>query len=447
MCVNGACDIMTLLKECQSTIGELRMNIKISNVAKVFRANISIKGISVISGLNDTGKSTILKAIYMCLNSFKNFPDKVLAERKRSILTIIHRMGPHFDEEGYTMLPLSLLRELSYVINKNIDNFIDNPDNYEYFKELFLSSLDSYKELLNENKTIYSDEFIKPIYEKIKDVFVKPDEIYAKYISEMYLRNTFSNQFNNEQNKLEGYIEMVAEHTKNYILVKENKIQDISFNWLRGPEAIYIPTYNMLDYINDKRFPTKKYSPEADMRKYIMAIGRQEQSIEEYMEIEENITSIREILEEVVHGKLINTPSKELRYMDAEMESLFNMENVASGMKIFLLIQSLVESGRIKRDSVLLIDEPETNLHPEWHLIFAEILVLMYKYMGVISVVNSHSPYFIRALEVKMADYEIGDMATYYLMEENDKNSYIAKDVTGETNKIYEKLYKPLEYL
>lgn len=438
---------MTLLKECQSTIGELRMNIKISNVAKVFEANISIKGISVISGLNDTGKSTILKAIYMCLNSFKNFPDKVLAERKKSISTIMRHMEPHFDEEGYTMLPQSLLKEVSYVINQNIVNFIDNPDNYEYFKELFLSSLVSYKEFLEENKTIYSDEFIKPIYEKIKDVFVKPDEIYVKYISEMYLRNTFSNQFNSEQNKLEGSIEIIKGHSQYYILINENKIKDISFDLLRGPDAIYIPTYNMLDYINNRRFHTNSYSPESDVRKYIMKIGRQEQSMEDYMEIEDNINSIKEILGEVVHGKLINTPSGELRYLDADMDSLFSMENVASGMKLFLLIQSLVESGRIKRDSVLLIDEPETNLHPEWHLIFAEILVLMYKYMGVISVVNSHSPYFIRALEVKMADHEIGDMATYYLMEENEKNSYIAKDVTGETNKIYEKLYKPLEYL
>ena len=71
----------------------------------------------------------------------------------------------------------------------------------------------------------------------------------------------------------------------------------------------------------------------------------------------------------------------------------------------------------------------------------------MYKYMGVRSIVNSHSPYFIRALEVKMADHGIKKKGRYYVMEEAEQNLFRAQDVTEETDKIYELLYKPLEYL
>lgn len=449
MCSNGVCDTMALFKKFQSeTEGGLRMNIKINNVAKVFEADIAIKGISVISGLNNTGKSTILKAIYMGLNSYKNIPDKIMIERKKSVTTTIYRTENRFDNEGYTMLPHLLLEEISHLVNKNIVSFIEDPDNYKLFRELFLSSVNSYDEFIKENKVIYTDEFIKPIYEQVREVFTKPNDIYNKYISEMYLRNTFNNQFSNEQNKLEGYIKIDTDYAKNHISVEGNKIQDMSFNLLRGPEVIYIPTYNMLDYVNNnRRIYARRYSPEFDIRNYIMASGNEAQSYEDYAEIENNINSIKEILEEVVHGKLEKTSTGELRYIDEKAESSFSMGNVASGMKIFLLIQSLVESGKIRKNSILLIDEPETNLHPEWHLVFAEILVLMYKHMGVFSVVNSHSPYFIRALEVQMANHEMGEKAAYYLMEENSNGSYIAKDVTSEPNKIYEKLYKPLEYL
>ena len=134
-------------------------------------------------------------------------------------------------------------------------------------------------------------------------------------------------------------------------------------------------------------------------------------------------------------------------YDDNDLNISVNLENVASGIKNFLLIKKLVENGFLKKNSILLMDEPETNLHPEWHLKFAEILVLMYKNMGVVSVVNSHSPYFIRALEVMMANYGIKDKGSFYFVKEKMKNRYIAENVTKNTESIYETLYKPLENL
>ncbi len=149
----------------------------------------------------------------------------------------------------------------------------------------------------------------------------------------------------------------------------------------------------------------------------------------------------------MIHGKLERLPSGQLSFKDDNLNDFVSIGNVASGMKNFLIIQSLAEKGKLKRNSILLIDEPETNLHPEWHLKFAEVLVLMYKHMGVRSIVNSHSPYFIRALEVKMADYGIKDKGHYYLTEEAGQNLFRTQDVTEATDKIYELLYRPLEYL
>ena len=167
------------------------------------------------------------------------------------------------------------------------------------------------------------------------------------------------------------------------------------------------------------------YSPEGDILRYLRNISNPDSTFEEYTEIESNMETVKEILEDVVNGNLRMSNNGSILYDDNDLNISVNLENVASGIKNFLLIKKLVENGFLKKNGILLIDEPETNLHPEWHLKFAEILVLMYKNMGVVSVVNSHSPYFIRALEVMMANYGIKDKGSFYLVKEKMKNRYI----------------------
>lgn len=128
------------------------------------------------------------------------------------------------------------------------------------------------------------------------------------------------------------------------------------------------------------------------------------------------------------------------------MDDAIQIKNVASGMKIFLLLYRLIENGSLKENSWILIDEPESNLHPDWHLKLAEILILLKIKMNIRIILSSHSPYFMRALEVKMADYGILDCGTFYLMEERNQG-FVAKDVTAHTEEIYRQLYQPLELL
>lgn len=429
--------------------GELRMKIKINNVAKIVNAEISLKGISVIAGLNSTGKSTILKSIYMGLNTFKNTNEKVSVERKRSIEVILRKMESYFDENDYMILPQAILYDFAELINEKIDSFLNNPNDFKLFKELFRKVLQEYSDFLQrvDCDKLYSDEFLMPIFEKVKIEFQRTKEDYLKYIAGLYLHNVFNDQLNNINTRTEAHIEIESEKKINIIKVVDNKIQEISGRVIAGSDVIYLPTYSIIDFLNENRYIRPAYSPESDIRNYLLNEEVDNASFEQHLEIEENVNSIKEILDEVVHGKLKRTSLGELRYNDNETSGSYSLRNVASGIKPFLLIQSLVESGKLKSGSVLLMDEPESNLHPEWHLTFAELLVLMYKNMGIISVVNSHSPYFIRAVEVKLADYGMTNVGRYYLMEEKGKNCYITTDVSNKTNEIYQKLYKPLEYL
>ncbi len=54
------------------------MQINIKNIGKIRETNITIKGITVIAGKNDTGKSTVSKALHCFFNSLYNVEEKKL---------------------------------------------------------------------------------------------------------------------------------------------------------------------------------------------------------------------------------------------------------------------------------------------------------------------------------------------------------------------------------
>lgn len=421
------------------------MKIKLKNIAKIIEADIDISGISIIAGNNNIGKSTILKSIYASVNIFRNSNKKILNEHKRSLFLIIQRFDQYFDDNGYEYLPKKLLNDFYEILSKNILSLSESKNRFLDIKRYFCEALVNYETFL-QDENIYSDEFLMPLYDKIEEIFKRSKEVMLKFIGDRYIMSTFNNQINFASEISTASIEIYSANGNNVIEIKDHKIEKLTFNSVNEPDAIYLPAFNILDFIN-RNYRASFYSPEGDIRRYLHDISDPDRTYEEYKEIESNLETVKEILDDVVNGNLRMSNNGFIIYDDNDLDISVSLENVASGIKNFLLIKKLIENGILKKNGILLIDEPETNLHPEWQLKFAEILVLMYKNMGVVSVVNSHSPYFIRTLEVAMANYGIKDKGKFYLMKEAMKNRYITEDVTENTEFIYETLYKPIENL
>lgn len=68
---------MMVFHDRYNSLRGTHMKIKISNVAKLLEADILANGITVIAGLNNTGKSTVLRACYVGINTFRNANQKV----------------------------------------------------------------------------------------------------------------------------------------------------------------------------------------------------------------------------------------------------------------------------------------------------------------------------------------------------------------------------------
>ena len=135
-----------------------------------------------------------------------------------------------------------------------------------------------------------------------------------------------------------------------------------------------------------------------------------------------------------------------LGYQRKDSDKVLNVRNLSTGLKTFVILKMLLTSGAIERNGTIILDEPEIHLHPEWQLLFAELIVLIQKEFGVHVLLNTHSPYFLSAIETFTVKYGIDDKCKYYLASSKDDFSNI-EDVTDNIEAIYSKLARPLQEL
>ncbi|HFU4471374.1 TPA: AAA family ATPase, partial [Streptococcus suis] len=121
-----------------------------------------------------------------------------------------------------------------------------------------------------------------------------------------------------------------------------------------------------------------------------------------------------------------------------------SINNLSSGMKSFYLLKKLLDNGSIVENSPVILDEPENHLHPEWQLILAEIIILLQKELSLHFLINTHSPYFLRAIEVYADKYQINQKINYYEARQSDEFYSVIEQV-DETRKIYKSLAAPLK--
>lgn len=423
------------------------MKFIIDNVSKVNHADIDANGITVVAGYNNTGKTTILRSMDILLKSYTNIKENILAERKRSVRQVVRKQDLYFDKNGFEDLSIGVLYDIENLVVKEMKDEQSEKISFDTFHDLYINVIDNCGEL-DKGSELYdkavSEEFARGLYKEIEKVFDRKDETYMNYIVELNIRKEFNNQAVNLKNYLESRITLENGDNKAEVVFSNNKLLSEYGSELGSSSVIYLETKNILDDLNNR--PMQGGTNELmRMLKKEQVFDSREISFETYSETESNLQSLEDIFSEVIHGRLYNE-SGTVKFLEDNIEQPINIKNVASGMKIFLILQRLIANGSLSEHSWILIDEPETNMHPEWHLKFAETLILLKLKMDINVVVSSHSPYFIRALELKLADYGIKDLGSFYLMEEKD-NSFFAKNVTESTDEIYKQLYKPLDMM
>lgn len=109
---------------------------------------------------------------------------------------------------------------------------------------------------------------------------------------------------------------------------------------------------------------------------------------------------------------------------------------MSSGLKTFVLFNTFLQSGVIESGATIIFDEPEIHLHPKWQLEFAKMIVQLQKALNLNILINTHSPYFLYALEVFVKKYGTLESTRYYFAHNEDRCPVI-EDVSSDIERIY----------
>jgi hypothetical protein len=158
------------------------------------------------------------------------------------------------------------------------------------------------------------------------------------------------------------------------------------------------------------------------------------------------VSPIKDHMQEIIGGDFYYD-TDERDFIFEKGDRSFKGVSIASGIKSLGMIHILNLAGFIGPKSLLIIDEPEAHLHPEWQIRFAESMVNLVS-QGNYILLTSHSPYLIEALKLFSGQAGLNEKTSFYLAEKvKDGFSSRIIEVTDDISPIMEILAKPFEDL
>ncbi|MDG6317585.1 AAA family ATPase [Glaesserella parasuis] len=127
----------------------------------------------------------------------------------------------------------------------------------------------------------------------------------------------------------------------------------------------------------------------------------------------------QEILQADIHWEP-HLGRKKLVYQRELDNLVLDLEDCATGIKSLGIIQALIKNNSINEQTILILDEPEVHLHPQWIVEYARILVLIQKYIGCHILISSHSPDMIQAILYISEKEGLSSKLNFYLAKEID---------------------------
>jgi predicted ATP-dependent endonuclease of OLD family len=425
------------------------MRLSIKNIGKLSQADIEINGITVIAGENNTGKSTVGKILFCVFNSFYKIDKRTEGERKSNIEKNIAAF--YF----IAMDDAMKIRESEIFAEKIIQK-----------KEFYLENKERLKEDMRQLFTLEDKnfnlrvkcDFLTDSANKIIQIFnVSDHEIFVTLFKKM-IRAEFNMQLNNiRQPHLSAQITLQVKNAEIKASIRGNTDIDVEYNIKLDNEVIYMDDPFILDDVDRQLAPMYTFFDDdilhyTDHRKHLMAkllktsnASGMKGAIDEII-VTKKLGEIFEKLNSICEGEISIEGKDRWAYKESDVGPSLDLLNVSTGLKPFIIIKTLLLNGDLEENGILVLDEPEIHLHPEWQLIFAELIVLIQKEFHMRVLINTHSPYFLDAIDVFSHKHGNSDRCKYYLAEKTGETACIT-DVSDEIDKIYAKLSRPLQVL
>ena len=416
------------------------MKLTIENLAKISKAEVELNGITVVAGYNSTGKSTISKALLGVMSAYSNLSEKIMSQRSFEIQRVLDNAASVDISAAVYLRRKTRMRRLARTLSADRSLKLEK-------ESLRFAAVEG----LTEEETKQIEQYIKAHFEEIQaEVEEKRDiseQDFASFLVNNQFRTIFDQQINTFGTDKTCIIDLSAKE-EIHLEIVNNKVVELPLLTLKEATPFYIEPRHMLD-MSAMRYDI--YQTDSSLYNELRAsenAAPENMTLEQYTQREHSTAIVKELADQVMHGSL--RPTEEaVRFYDTDFQSAVSVKNTASGIKSMALIARLIENGKLAQRGMLIIDEPEVNLHPEWQLRFANFLVRLNKELDIQILLTTHSPYFLRAIEKYAQEWEVENGLKLYMTvpSREQENLYTLKDVTDTPNLIFKQLYLPLESL
>ena len=297
------------------------------------------------------------------------------------------------------------------------------------------------------------------IWKESYDVLCAPDSFnsFIKDSTKTYLNYEFNNQI--KPIKAHRAIPKVRLVENKNVVVDfkiENK-NDVAYSidssfQSEFSKCIFIDNPFVIDSLDDrigyndsranktKKSVISNISIESHERKLISLLHNENNNYFEVVEKNNRLKAVFEKINSIVPGEFYES-SEGVFYVDDGAK--LSVRNLATGSKMFSIIKILLHSGFVDEKTIIVLDEPESHLHPEWINKFAEILVLLINEIKVKILLTTHSPNLMLALNYYSQKSDISDNAHFYMAERKDYYSKL-KCIDNNIGEGYSHLSLPL---
>ncbi len=409
------------------------MRLRIQNFAKVKEADIILDGITIIAGKNDTGKSTIGKVLDSMYNSVNNLGAKMKNAKKLRLQNTVSQLMNY--TEFSVHISFAMITE---VVERVLE--AKDTDSEKRVLEVFLDSIP------NKQSRIERSMLIKELFDKIAEIKAIPDEVFTKVIISKYFNEIFNGNINNtEHSDTVAEIEIEIKAGKNSIQFQNDTCVDFHFEYNPVSSSFYLDNPMLIDKLNDTDVIriSGKYPSEQEYHLFNSLMGieisMEERAINEIIN-QERLDEVFGLLDRVIPGEI--TYNQKYEYKTQKGKKGIDIRSMSTGLKSFAIIKRLIMNGSLNAKDAIVLDEPEIHLHPEWQMVYAELIVALQEKFDLNFIINTHSSHFLETLDFYAEKYGRKGICHYYLSKESEGVCSF-EEVTDTPEKIYKQLVDP----
>ena len=137
-------------------------------------------------------------------------------------------------------------------------------------------------------------------------------------------------------------------------------------------------------------------------------------------------------LEEVIGGRMVLNKAGLLRFQEKNGHGEYPMHATAAGIVNLGVLSLLIKNGVVDENTLVFIDEPESNLHPRWQKIMAEALAQLAG-AGAYVVVATHSDWMLTAIANMVRRGELDESGEGVVLTEEQVGVWLFEKNSGGT--------------